>query len=213
MSRFQKNLDTAYAADFARTFRYRPLLKGSVTASATFMLLLALAYAVPGLRRLSAASDGERWLRALIGAAGVVSCAASVVTGFPALLSGQALTGTRLMIHVGTAPVFAACAVLVTLFWADRNRFGRTDWQRVRRPFGAAALHGAVPYAVVLRKLSFWIAVAAMIPAAASATAAMFPLLASVRQAGLFLVHRWSVVALSASAVVFAITALVCREP
>jgi hypothetical protein len=61
-----------------------------------------------------------------------------VASAFPVLLSGESLTGYRLMIHVGAAPVFACCAVLVTLFWAQRNRFGRADWNRVGRPFGSA---------------------------------------------------------------------------
>ena len=40
MSRFQKNLDTAYVADFARSFRYRPWLKGRRHCRRAAILLL-----------------------------------------------------------------------------------------------------------------------------------------------------------------------------
>jgi cytochrome b subunit of formate dehydrogenase len=120
------------------------------------------------------------------------------------------------MIHAGAAPVFTAGAVLITLFWAHRNRFGRADWNRLRRPVGAAGTHAANAYFVVLRKVFFWVALAAAIPAVGSAMLAMFPLLASVRQPLLFEVHRYAVATLSVSAVVFAACALgawLCRNP
>lgn len=209
MSRFQKNLDTAYVADFARSFRYRPWLKGTATATAVVLVVLVLAYVMPALGRLSAATGADRWTRVFINLAGVVACGASVASGFPALLSGQTLAGYRLMIHVGAAAPLAASAVLVTLFWADRNRLGRADWNRVRRPFGRAEPRAANPYAVVLRKVFFWVAVTAAVPAVVSATLAMFPILASVRQGMLFQIHRYAVAPLAAAALLFTGFALV----
>ena len=204
MVRFQKNLDTAYVADFARSFRYRPWLKGTVTGAVASLLVLMLAYVMPALARLSAATGANRGTRVFINLAGVVSCGTSVASGYPALLSGQTLTGYRLMIHVGAAGALATSAVLVTLFWAHRNRLGRADWNRVRRPFGRSERCAANPYTVVLRKLFFWVAVASAVPAVASATMAMFPILASVRQALLFQIHRYAVVPLATAAVFFA---------
>jgi hypothetical protein len=208
MSRFQKGLDTARAAGFAGTFRYRSWLKGVITGAVGVLLLFVLGYAMTGLGRLSAATMMTKWSRLAANAVGAVSCAAIVATGWPELWSGQALTGSRLMIHVATAPVFVVSAVLVTLFWAHRNRFGRGDWNRLRRPLGPAAVHGANPYLVVLRKLSFWVAAMAVVPAAVSTTLAMFPLLASVWQTTLFTIHRDAVAVLSVSAALFTVLAL-----
>ena len=209
MWRFQKDLDTVYVADFAGSFRYRSWMKASVVTAASILLLFALAYVMPALGRLSAATRPQRWTRVLANLIGVLSCGASVVSGYPALISGERLTGYRLMIHAGAAPIFAVGAVLVTLFWAHRNRFGRADWNRVRRPLGAAGRRAASPYFVVLRKLFFWIAVVAAIPAVVSATLAMFPVLASVQQLTLFQIHRYAVGTLTVSALLFAACAIV----
>jgi hypothetical protein len=209
MSRFQKDLDTAYVADFAWSFRYRPLLKGTVAGTVAILFVLVLAYVMPAFGRLSAATATDRWTRIIVNLAGMVSCGASVASGFPALLSGQALTGYWLMIHVGASGVLAVTALLTAFYWADRNRFGRADWNRARRPFGQAKAHAANPYVVLLRKLTFWIAAVAAVPAAASALLAMFPILASVRQATLFRIHRYAVVPLAAAAALFTILAFV----
>jgi hypothetical protein len=209
MNRFQQGLDTGYVADFARTFRYRPWLEGSVTAGATVLVLLLLTYVMRAIGRVSAATERGPLGRVAINLVGLSACVASVASGWPALLSGRALTGYRLMIHVASAPVFIAGAVLITLFWAERNRLGRADVNRVRWPLGAATSRAANPYVVVCRKLCFWLAVSAAIPAAVSATLAMFPMLASVRQGGLFFVHRYAVWPLIGCSGLFTCCALV----
>lgn len=84
-----------------------------------------------------------------------------------------------------------------------------TTLVRVLELLGAAGTHAANAYFVVLRKVFFWVALAAAIPAVGSAMLAMFPLLASVRQPLLFEVHRYAVATLSVSAVVFSACALV----
>jgi nitrate/TMAO reductase-like tetraheme cytochrome c subunit len=216
MSRFQKGLATAYVADLARSFQYRVWMKVSVVTAATILLLFTLAFVMPALGRLSAATRTRRWVRLAANLIGLLACSASLVSGYPALISGERLTGYWLMIHAGSAPVFAAGAVLVTLYWADRNRFGPFDWNRVRRPFGTSASRVANSYIVVLRKLSFWIAAMASIPVVVSATLALFPLLASIQQLDLFRIHRYAVWTLAISALVFAscgLAAWIGRRP
>lgn len=60
MARFQKHVDPAYAADFARSFRYRPWLKAVELISAGVLALVLLAYATRGLARLSATAGGDK---------------------------------------------------------------------------------------------------------------------------------------------------------
>jgi hypothetical protein len=208
MSRFQKSLDTTYVADLARSFQYRPWFKAGASAAAAILLLFVLAYATSGLRRVSAATGGARWTRVVVNVFGVASCAAGVASGWQALFSGQRLAGYPLMVHVAMAPALLAGAVLVTLFWAQENAFTRADWTGVRHPAGGADAGGARAWLVVLRKICFWIAMVAVIPATSSATLVMFPVLASVRQDALFLAHRYSVVPLAVAATLFAGLAL-----
>jgi hypothetical protein len=207
MHQFQEEPNIAYVTDFARSFQYRPWLKRGAIVSAALLVLFTLTYFMRGVEHLSAATAGKKLKRICINLIGLISFAAIVTSGFNSLLSGQKLTGYWLIIHVAAAPVFAVSAVLVTLFWAHRNRLLHTDWNRLRRPLGSAQPGISNEYVVVLRKLFFWIAAVAAIPAVVSVTLAMFPVLASVRQEDLISVHRFSVIPLAVSSLFFALLA------
>jgi hypothetical protein len=166
-------------------------------------MLFALTYFMRGIERLSAATVGKKLKRIFINLIGLISCAAIVISGYESLISGQKLTGYWLMIHAAAAPVFAVGAILILLFWAHRNRLVHTDWNRLRRPIGKAKPGVSNAYFVVFRKLFFWIAAAAAIPAVISVALAMFPVLASVWQEDLILVHRFSVIPLAVSSLLF----------
>jgi hypothetical protein len=204
MHQFQEGLDVAYVADFARSFQYRPWLKRGAIASIVLLLLFALTYFIRGIERLSAATVGKKLKRICINLIGLISCAAVVTSGFDSLLSGQKLSGYWLVIHAAAAPVFAVSAVLVMLFWAHRNRLLQTDWNRLCRPIGSAKPGISNGYFVVLRKFFFWIAALTAIPAVASVTFTLFPVMASVRQEDLILIHRFSVIPLAVSSLLFA---------
>ena len=205
MSAFQKDLDVQYAATFARSFLYRPYLKASLVVAMALLSLIGMAYLLAGLGAVSAAIGRGRWLRGLTASAAVISCAASVASAWPSLISGGALTGLRLMVHVTVGPVLAACLALVAAFWAHRNRFARdrdrpvwTGWRK---------------WMVGVGKVAFWIAVMAAVPAVLTATLPMFPAVASVWQPALFLAHRWSAGTMVTSILVFAAAVLFVRSP
>ena len=203
MHQFQEALDIDYVGDVSRSLQYRQWLKRGAIASAALLILFALTYFMRGIERLSAATIGGKLKRISVNLIGLISCALVVTTGFNSLFSGERLTGYRLIIHVAAAPVFAVGAVLVTLFWAHRNRFLPTDWNRLRRPPGSEKPGGSSGYVVVLRKLFFWAAATAAIPAVVSATLAMFPTLTSVWQKDLVSIHRFSVIPLTVSSLFF----------
>ncbi len=207
MHAFQKNVNAGYAADFARTFQYRPWLKGGSIAAVAMLLLFVLAYAASGLRHLSGAAGAARWTRLAANLLGFATVVAGIASGYQALLSGERLTGYPLMIHVAVAPAFVAGAILVTLFWAGRNGFVRADWNRMLRPFGRIQPETSTSWLVILRKLAFWVALAAAIPATASMTLAMFPVAASIWQGVMIRVHRYSVVALILGSALFTLAA------
>jgi cytochrome b subunit of formate dehydrogenase len=209
MSRFQAGFDPVATVEFADAFRYRSWLKITLIGAVGALLLIVAGYAMTGLTRVSAATTMARWTRWVANAVGAASAVAIVASGWPELLSGQPLVGARLLVHVTAAPIFLASCVLVALFWAHRNRFGRADWNRLCRPIGVAAHHGANPYLVLLRKVAFWAAAVAVIPAAVSATLAMFPILASIHQPTLFAVHRYAAAVLSLAGALFAVLAIV----
>ena len=142
-----------------------------------------------------------RWLRVAVNVVGFAALFLAASTSLSALLAtseGQ-LTGDRLMWHVGTAPAFALAAVAITLFWAHRNRFSATDWGRLT----------SAAWALPLRKLFFWIAVALAIPTLVSILAAMFPLFGTDGQQTLVEIHRYCALPLSAAGLLFAYFALV----
>ena len=149
-------------------------------------------------------SLGNGTMRILVNLFGFLSFAAIDGSGFySSLTDGRKLAGYRLMVHAGSALVFAFGAVLVALFWAHRNRFTAADWHRLRRPLSSATPGSASSYAVLLRKLFFWIAVALTVPAAVSITLAMFPIWGPYHQEDLFLIHRYCVLPLAAASLFF----------
>jgi hypothetical protein len=140
----------------------------------------------------------------LINLAGLVSFFAVAASGFYPLLSdGSPIAGYRLMQHMASAAAFAAGSVLVTFFWAHRNRFTAADLYRFRRPKKPIELAEISSYAVVLRKIFFWTAVALSVPAALSITIAMFALVGPTRQEDLFLIHRYCAIPLAAAGLLF----------
>ena len=137
-----------------------------------------------------------RWLRVAVNVAGVVALFLVASTAMSRLMTNEnGLTGERLIWHVTTAPLFAVAAVAVAFFWAYRNRFSASDRG-----------HG---WALPLRKIFFWIAVALAIPTFASIIAAMFPLTDTEGQQNLIRIHRYCGPLLAAAGFLFAYFALV----
>ena len=148
-----------------------------------------------------AASGLFGWLRVAVNLVALVSLLLVASTALSRLLSDEkTLTGGRLIWHVSTAPAFALAAVAIVLFWAHRNRFAADDWRR---------LTSVGTWAIPLRKLFFWIAVALAIPTLVSILAAMFPLFGTDDQQDLFRIHRYCGPLLAAAGLLFAYFALV----
>jgi hypothetical protein len=142
-----------------------------------------------------AGSSLLRWLRVAVNVVGLIALFLVASTALSALLTNESgLTGDRLIWHVGTAPGFALAAVAVALFWAHRNRFAADDWRR--------ATSGG--WAVALRKLFFWIAVALAVPTFVSILAAMYPLTDTEGQQNLIRIHRYCGPLLAAAGFLFA---------
>jgi hypothetical protein len=164
------------------------------------VLRIAMRQTPPEASDAPAGSGLLRWLRVAVNVLGLASLAVVAFTGFSALLTKDGMTGDRLIWHVGSAPAFALAAVVLTLFWAHRNRFSSADFGR---------LTSAGTWATPLRKLFFWIAVAVAVPTLLSILAAMFPLFGTADQQELFRIHRYCAPLLGAAGLLFAYFAVV----
>ncbi len=122
------------------------------------------------------------------------------------------LTGFDLMTHATAAPVYIASLVFTVLLWAHRNRFQEADWRRLRYPF-SSKMGPRNSYAVLLRKIFFWIMVALSIPAAVSVIISLFPLLTPERQDSLLFWHRYTTLGVFLSGIIFVYLSMVAREP
>ncbi len=160
------------------------------------------------LRERGTASPLFKLLRVSVNLAGLACFAAVAGSGFLSVLTEQnSLSGYRLMAHVIAAPMFAITGTLIAIFWAHRNQFTAADWKRLRLRSEASEPGGA--WAVVLRKIFFWVAVALAVPTMVSILAAMFPLPSPDEQQTLFLIHRSCALPLAAAGLLFAYFALV----
>ena len=126
---------------------------------------------------------------------GLASFAAAAASGLAGAFRPEGrLSGYGLLLHVAAAAGFGLAAIVIALFWCERNRFIGPEWRTSR--------HAA------LRKLFFWIALVLVFPTLVSILAAMFPLPTPAEQQWLFVVHRCCALALAASGSLFAWFAL-----
>lgn len=147
-------------------------------------------------------------LRFGINIAGLACLAAVAVTGFlPVFTRQPALSGNLLMAHVITAGAFAVAGVAVALVWVSRNRFAQANSASAQSE-PEVPRRGNLFGGLLLRKVSFWIALASAVPTLVSALLAMFPLASPIQQQELLQVHRICALLLAAAAVLFAYFAL-----
>ena len=124
------------------------------------------------------------------------------VTGFGTrLLYGHELTGWVLMIHATFAPVFAVCAALAVLGWAQQCRLTADDWQWVIR-LVCLRWRGLLENSPLGWKLTFWLGAALVIPVALSMVGSMYPIFGTHGQEVLFELHRYAALVLVLGAIV-----------
>jgi hypothetical protein len=149
-------------------------------------------------RKPAAGSIAFRGVRIAVN---VLAAVALFLAAYTALHhDGPALTGDSLIWHVTMAPAFAVMALVVTLFWAHRNH--------------DVGSHG---WALPLRKLFLWLAVALAIVTMVSILVAMFPLTDTEGQQTLIRIHRYCGPLLAAAGFLFGYFALMtwwegCRD-
>lgn len=154
------------------------------------------------------ATRGLGLLRVWVNILAFACFAAVAATGFLAVLTEQkTLSGYQLMTHLVVAPLFAIACTFIALFWTHRSQFTATDWSRLRRRSGPPETRGA--WAVLLRKIFFWSALALSVPTMVSILVAMFPLPTPAQQQYLFLIHRCCALPLAGVGLLFAYFALV----
>jgi hypothetical protein len=112
------------------------------------------------------------------------------LTGFWALLRGEAMSGYTLMLHCTVAPVFCLFLAVTAVMGAQRNRFEGGDGRRGNR-------------AIALRKTFFWLMLLAGIGVIMSMVLSMVPLYGTRGQEVLYELHRWSTVIFVMVAVVW----------
>lgn len=132
------------------------------------------------------------------------------ITGFYyPLMHGRHITGYWMMIHATLAPVFAICLAILTVTWASRFRFDKTDCPWLRRLLRSttrlrvADSEGprARP-AETAWKVTFWLVVALAIPLILSIVLSMLPLAGTHGQNVLLAVHRWVAVLFAVAVII-----------
>jgi hypothetical protein len=127
-------------------------------------------------------------LKTLAYLAAIFSAAALVLTGFYAVIvTGRALTGYLLMLHVTAAGVFAASLAVSALFLAQSNSFA-----------ACSGLHTLSP------KICFWLMLALSLPVMLSGVLSMFSLFGTNWQAVLYYLHRYSTILFTNAAMWYA---------
>jgi cytochrome b subunit of formate dehydrogenase len=133
------------------------------------------------------------------------------LTGFlPVIVFGAAVSNLALMLHLMLAPLFALGITALALFWAQRHRFDRNDWQSLRQWFKKEKLAAHQENPNVWQKICFWSSLLLALPVIGSTVLMMYPLYGTSGQEWLLHVHGYAGLLLLAVAVLH--TYLVLRS-
>lgn len=121
-------------------------------------------------------------------------------TGFSAMFTAaRSMTGYPLLLHAALAPVFSLGFALWVVLSASRNRFSAQEgeWLLSRFGFSPKPARGSFTLPLLARKVSFWTAAIAAVPATLSIVLNMFPLFSMDWQTLLLSLHRFCVLLLT----------------
>ncbi|MGH7494983.1 MAG: cytochrome b/b6 domain-containing protein [bacterium] len=114
------------------------------------------------------------------------------LTGFlPVIVFGQSISNVAMFLHLLLAPLFAIGLTALALFWAQRHRFDKKDWDRLRQGVGEenARSQPAVPN--VLQKIGFWLILLLAVPVIVSTILMMSSLYGTAGQESLLHLHGY----------------------
>tara|TARA_B100001750_G_C15233250_1_gene459205 strand:- start:46 stop:654 length:609 start_codon:yes stop_codon:yes gene_type:complete len=155
-------------------------------------------------RKAATAAGDHPWSGCCGGKLSTLACAVALgslvilfVTGFGGrLLLGEQIHGYTLMMHVGLAPVFVISAGVVVIAWSHRCRLNEYD----RRGLASLlCLKKTAPAdtADLGWKLTFWLALALVVPVSLSMMLGMFQIFGTHGQELLISLHQYTSLALT----------------
>jgi len=132
---------------------------------------------------------------------------------FAVVVLERSISGYWIMLQTTAGGVFAVCVAILTLMWARRHRFNKSDWPGLRGILERITLVKSADEELLNRnqvdavpglgqKITFWLIVVLALPLILSMVSSMFPLFGTYWQELLLEVHRYS-------ALLFALVAIV----
>jgi len=155
-------------------------------------------------RKAATAAGDHPWSGCCGGKLSTLACAVALgslvilfVTGFGGrLLLGEQIHGYTLMMHVGLAPVFVISVGVVVIAWSHRCRLNEHDRRGL---VSLLCLKKTAPAETVDLgwKLSFWLALALVVPVSLSIMLGMFQIFGTHGQELLISLHQYTSLALT----------------
>jgi hypothetical protein len=128
------------------------------------------------------------------------------ITGFvPVVFFGGRLSGVLLLVHATAAPLFALSLALLSLLWSHRQRFTEENWGTVKK-LVAGRKSDPANLNDVVRKICFWLILVFSLPLILSIILGVFPLFGTDGQENLVLLHGFSALLLTITAVIHTYT-------
>ena len=135
-------------------------------------------------------------------------CVLAVNGFYAAVVLGTSISGYWIMLQTTAGGVFAVCAAVLAVMWANRHRFNKNDWPGLRRILERITLAKSVGEEPLNRsgrlgqKITFWLIVLLALPLILSMVSSMFAFFGTDGQELLLELHRYS-------ALLFALVAIV----
>ncbi len=184
------DISGGYHRLFGLTFIVRPLLKLFLLGMAGIAALVALLYALLGLKKVASTFQ----FPLIDGAAAKIGCLSAIIltiTGFcTAACIGRTISGYGLLAHVVFGALYALCLAVLSVMRSDSCKLTSSD--------------EADKYSFA-QKICFWVVVVCGIVLVMSMLASMVPIVSSHCQHSLILIHRYAGAATLIAAVVYTV--------
>ena len=131
----------------------------------------------------------------------IISLLVMFLTAFSGrLASDQLMSGYILMIHVGTAPLFILCVVMLLIMWGYQCRLNDKEWAQFLDLLRFKTTSSEKSLLII--KLTYWISMVLSLPVSLSMLISMFTLFGTHGQEVLFSIHQYASLALVSSSMV-----------
>ncbi len=153
------------------------------------------------------------YLRSFFYLLAVLAVLVLAFTGFvPVIILGKHPSGFLLILHVTAVPFLAVSLALLSLFYAQRNRFSQADLSFWGGHEKEKTGRGNTTRIIILKKICFWLLIGLSIPLISSILLSMFTIYGTGGQSFLLHLHGYTALLFVIVAMIYAYFSIIVSK-